>query len=150
MHIGVEGGLSEWSGLRVSVRCPGESRSKHVTIGIDLRYICIGGNIFEMRMSNRFTWSQPRTRGGSEEDSVVDRGFFRVKFSIPTWPGTLSRQSSSSVSRMSRSSLSRIGGHRMAPCLSTINLGVGLRDGQLHSLELLLPVLLKSSKYFPN
>ena len=47
VHIGVEGGLSEWSGLRVSVRGPGEGRSEHVTIGIDLRQI-FERNIFNI------------------------------------------------------------------------------------------------------
>ena len=36
----------------------------------------------------------------------------------------------------------------MAPLLSTINLGVGLRDGQLHSLEDPALLFSKSSKYF--
>jgi len=36
----------------------------------------------------------------------------------------------------------------MAPCLSTMNLGVGLRDGQLHSEEIDPLLWSKSRKYF--
>ena len=66
MHIGVEGGLSEWSGLRVSiVRCPGESRSEHVTISIDLRYILNENQIYFSSNPVIFLYLEPakNTRG---------------------------------------------------------------------------------------
>jgi len=69
------------------------------------------------------TWSQPRTQGASEEWSDLD--FFRVKFSIPScweWSG------SSGLWLWAPSGAILKGGHRTAPCRSTINLGEEERD----------------------
>ena len=120
MHVGMKRRFSEWSSFFLAIS---KSWCKYMTIIFDLEIIRIKTIYHNYQEDRTLTWSQPRTQGASEEWSDLD--FFRVKFSIPScweWSG------SSGLWLWAPSGAILKGGHRTAPCRSTINLGEEERD----------------------